>query len=679
MALSAALATALSGIRTAELRGNAVSNNIANASNEAYVRREVDVGTLVIAGVGQGGFAELSRFDIDEFLLRSIRDERSTLGSANIQAEATGRYADILGQPADERSLSSLTNELAISLQNAAADPDNLGLLQGVFNDADALAVQLEFLTDFVQAERRQADESIAQDVATVNDAVEEIERLNVEIAKGFALQRNVAAFQDERDRLLDLVSSKMDINVVREFGGTVSIFAAGGVPLLQDGFRGELQFTSNPGIDPTRVGTSLSTPPGSLSDLTIVNSEDPTRVIGIITPGSQASNIPFRNQALDGGEIFGHFQVRDETFVEFQNQLDVYAANLVALFQNSAVQANGDMEAVVLALENGVVVAGTPISGGDGILDLTDGAAPTVLPSPTARNFTLGAAADAQAVADELAAQGFRAGVDFFYDPTGVALPANQIEIDVVAGRLEVDNSISLQRNVNGNPAVQDIAGAAGGPPTPEPTQSGLFVVNFGGVFDPLDTEGANANFGPDAGALQLRGLAGSIAVNLPQIDPDAGGNFENIRNGVQADGAVAPFLDSQDATQLQLFADALTGGDVNGVLADLDYTIGGTLQIAPAAGQGFFARNLPVSGTMLELADSIVNVQQLERTTIQETQFEQQAFVDTLQEQRLNENGVNVDVELANLIEIEELFAANSRVIQTIARLLDELLAIR
>lgn len=147
-----------------------------------------------------------------------------------------------------------------------------------------------------------------------------------------------------------------------------------------------------------------------------------------------------------------------------------------------------------------------------------------------------------------------------------------------------------------------------------------------------------------------EIVGMADRIAVNAA-VDPDQGGAAWRVRDGV---GAAAPGA-AGDATQLFRF------------LAAFDDTL------SYPADTGL-APTLSLRATGAEL----VSGQQSARAEAQ-TRAERQAVVaDTLRDVRANATGVNVDNELQRLLQLEKSYAANANVVQTAARMLDELLSI-
>jgi flagellar hook-associated protein 1 FlgK len=147
-----------------------------------------------------------------------------------------------------------------------------------------------------------------------------------------------------------------------------------------------------------------------------------------------------------------------------------------------------------------------------------------------------------------------------------------------------------------------------------------------------------------------EIVGMADRIAVN-PVVDPDQGGAAWRIRDGV---GAAIPGT-AGDATQVFRF------------LATFD-----DLLTYPA--DTGLAPTLSLSATAAEL----VSGQHSARAEAA-TRAERQALVaDTLRQAHTNATGVNVDNELQRMLQLERSYAANANVVQTAARMLDELLSL-
>ncbi|WP_373354976.1 flagellar hook-associated protein FlgK [Pseudoroseicyclus sp. CXY001] len=153
------------------------------------------------------------------------------------------------------------------------------------------------------------------------------------------------------------------------------------------------------------------------------------------------------------------------------------------------------------------------------------------------------------------------------------------------------------------------------------------------------------------DAGAemdmSELTGLAGRIAVN-DLVNPEEGGALWRLRSGI---GAAAP-VNAGDSAQLTLYADAL---------AD--------------------KRSLPVTGGLVASvathAGGWVGDVSLGRVNAEEALGFASARYDTMKAAEY-EGGVDTDFEMQQLLIIEQSYAANARVVQTIDQMMRRLLEI-
>ncbi|MEO1656248.1 MAG: flagellar hook-associated protein FlgK [Pseudomonadota bacterium] len=174
-----------------------------------------------------------------------------------------------------------------------------------------------------------------------------------------------------------------------------------------------------------------------------------------------------------------------------------------------------------------------------------------------------------------------------------------------------------------------------AAAPPAP-PFTGSIFVDGAGNGVDPAET------------AANIVGLAGSIQVN-PLVDPTTGGDTSLIRDGVLGPAQAEGYSD-----QIFAFLDGLFGQRT----------------FNPAAGLGDFNT---LQGFATEFSSSALN----DRVNFENQADRSRVLFDTLETRRFNETGVNIDEESERLLELEQAYSANAQVINTIARMFDELLA--
>ena len=207
-------------------------------------------------------------------------------------------------------------------------------------------------------------------------------------------------------------------------------------------------------------------------------------------------------------------------------------------------------------------------------------------------------------------------------------------IQGGTIAGLFEVRDEIGVEFQAQLDGLARDaIERFEGIDPSLNPGDPGL-LTDAGAAFNPANESG----------------LAGRIAVNAA-VDPENGGEIWRIRDGLGA---------------------AAEGPSGNGdlIFAMLDAM---TATRAPAAGTG-------LSGQLsaIEIAAGISSDIGGKRITNETRLAAQSAQTQALIEAETSATGVDTDEELQALLLIEQAYAANARVIQTVDEMLNRLLEI-
>ena len=169
--------------------------------------------------------------------------------------------------------------------------------------------------------------------------------------------------------------------------------------------------------------------------------------------------------------------------------------------------------------------------------------------------------------------------------------------------------------------------------------------------TLDPTKTAGAPGIFTDDGNALNpalTTGIASRISINAA-IDPGQGGLVSRLRDGL---GAATPGP-SGEATIINNFLDALTD------------------QRAAGAGTG-----LTGNFSSIEAVASISSIVGEARVRADAVLISASAKADVLNDAEITQSGVDTDRELQSLLLIEQAYAANARVIQTVSDMINRLL---
>lgn len=313
MTIGLALQTALTGLRANQQRSAILSRNIANATTPGYTRKEAVLASLTVGGEGRGVEVRDIRRTVDTGLAREVRTQTSTQMSLAVRAESLAAYTQAVGQPEEERSLSSALAGLEQAFLRLEELPESPTQQRAVVDAATVLVQRLNAADAKVAEVRQQADADIGDAVAEVNQALKQLEALNRQVAIRTGAGQDATELQDQRDRLLDTISEHIGINYFTRDAGEVVVMTTGGATLL-DGRARELEFYH------TAVIGSEATYPGGLSGL---------RIDGIdMAPGSGYPN------SVSGGRIEGLFAVRDQLMPQVQRQIDEVASVLADRFQ---------------------------------------------------------------------------------------------------------------------------------------------------------------------------------------------------------------------------------------------------------------------------------------------------------------------------------------------------------
>lgn len=316
MSITAALANAYSGLAASSRTAETISNNVANAMTEGYSRKTAVLSANSVNGVGAG-----VRFDGLERAAdpRATADRRrldAEAGESSVLAEARGRVAAAWGNPGVESSLPARAAALEIALRTLADSPESTALQGQAVTAAKEVTRTIQNISTETARIRVDADAAINRQVSIVNDSLKQIELLNREIQIRNASGGDFTALEDERQRLIDRVSSLIPIKTYPRGNGQLAIYGKGGGALL-DGKAFELEFS------PTgTISQDMTLESGALSGLTLNGVE-----IEIGRGGG----------LLDGGALSANFEIRDVIGVAEGARIDAFAMDLIMRFQDPA------------------------------------------------------------------------------------------------------------------------------------------------------------------------------------------------------------------------------------------------------------------------------------------------------------------------------------------------------
>lgn len=619
MGLSQALDIASQGLRASQAGLSLVASNVANAGTPGYVRKTAGLSEAAGTGGGIGVNTTGVKRELDTYVQAQLRTETSGGSYADLKSQFYQQLQGIYGTPGSDSALETLYNNFTSSLQALTSNPSDYSAQAGVLGTAQALTQQLNGASNQIQALRSYAEQGIAAGVQSANNALQGIAQLNQQLGGVSTSDAATAALQDQRDVFVDQLSSLMDIRVVNNPNGSLSIFTGSGIQLVGDkaatltfNAQGTMSASSQWSADPSQssVGT-----------------------IGLVTSGGTVTDLIGSN-GIRSGQLAAYVEMRDKILPQAQAQLDGLAAAMATAMSDQTTTGT----ATASGAQNGFDIdIGNLQSGNKLTLSYTDTTTnttrtltivrvddPSVLPlsntSADPNNKTVGV--DWSGGMSSVLAQlnSITGGRIQFSNPSGSTL---EVLDDGSANTVKV-NSIS---------ATSTITDLSSGSP-----QMAFF------------TDGTVPYTGTiSSGGNQITGLAGRLAVN--------------------------PLL-MADQTKLTQMSSATPSGDTT--RANFLYTQMTTASQTYSSSTGFGSQASPFSSSLPTFLQQMMSQQGNAAQAAQSLASGQSLVVNALQQKFNETSGVNVDQEMANLITLQTAYAANARVLSTIKDTIDTLLRI-
>ena len=219
-------------IRNSQLALSVVSNNIANANTEGYVRQDLDVSENTptkngLFYLGSGALAEGVRRSYDGQVEASLRASSSDLRAQTPLIEHTQRMINVLGN--ESASLTPALGSFFDSLKTLSVDASSDQLRTQALTEAEILASRFNALATQLESLDTETQQLATAAANEFNALAGQLANVNVGLQKTNDIQKQPAALLDTRDKLLRDMSAIAKISVRETISGTVSVTVGDG------------------------------------------------------------------------------------------------------------------------------------------------------------------------------------------------------------------------------------------------------------------------------------------------------------------------------------------------------------------------------------------------------------------------------------------------------------------
>lgn len=298
MSLTISLQSALASLQATQAALQVTSNNVANVNSEGYTRKTVSTQTQIVSGRASGvRLGEIER-NVDENLLRQVRDQMALTGKHEVRDAYLQRTQELFGAPGSDADISHLMSEMAAAIESLATSPENVASRYDMISIAVQMTNQFRTLSGEIQEMRAETDREIADTVTAINTQLEAVDDLNRQIARAVGQGLATADLKDVRDQALNDLGELIEVQSFERSDGQVIVFTSSGRPLVDNGVV-SLSHTAG-----AQFSASLAYPSG----------------IDAITYGTGGPDI---TNEFTGGKIAGLVTLRDSELVDLQAEID--------------------------------------------------------------------------------------------------------------------------------------------------------------------------------------------------------------------------------------------------------------------------------------------------------------------------------------------------------------------
>ncbi|MBV9850802.1 MAG: flagellar hook-associated protein FlgK [Armatimonadetes bacterium] len=228
-----------SGLAASQLGQDVTGNNISNANTPGYSVESANfqangplsapdsiAGSLPNGQIGTGVSVNSITRAQDQYLSNQLRAGNGTLGLQTAQSDALQQIENAYGEPSDNGLNAALTSFFQ-GFNNVANNPEDLGVRSTAIQNGVTLTNAFQSIGAQLDGVGAQLSQKAASDVQTINSYGTQIAALNATIRASNVAGQQPNDLLDQRDQLLDKLSSLANINVLNNSDGTVNVSIA--------------------------------------------------------------------------------------------------------------------------------------------------------------------------------------------------------------------------------------------------------------------------------------------------------------------------------------------------------------------------------------------------------------------------------------------------------------------
>ncbi|TWH47383.1 flagellar hook-associated protein FlgK [Sporomusa sp. KB1] len=242
----AGLSIANRGLTAAQVGLTVTTNNMSNIDTDGYSRQVVSQSSIGPAAVYSsslvGSGVEVTSVDrVNSFRLnQKYWQENSAASELEVQSTYMEQIEEVFGTTSSSY-ISSALDSLEAELETLADDPTDTTVRATVLSYAESFCEQLNSAAEELESIRSQLNTEVYTAVEEINSYASQIAELNSQISTASASGASTNDLEDQRDLLVDELSSLVGIDVTAADDGSYTI-TVDGVTLVKGDEANELE-----------------------------------------------------------------------------------------------------------------------------------------------------------------------------------------------------------------------------------------------------------------------------------------------------------------------------------------------------------------------------------------------------------------------------------------------------
>ena len=225
-----------SGLAAAQLGQDITGNNITNANTPGYSVESADFqanaplsppdsvsGSLPNGQIGTGVSVGSITRARDQYLDVQVRAANADVGSQNAQSSSLQQIEQAYNEPSNSGLNEALTNFYQ-SFNAVVSNPENVGARSTAISAGVAVADGFQSVSSQLSGIGTQLSVQANNDVQSINAYGAQIASLNATIRASNTAGQSPNTLLDQRDQILDKLSSLANINILNNSDGTVNV-----------------------------------------------------------------------------------------------------------------------------------------------------------------------------------------------------------------------------------------------------------------------------------------------------------------------------------------------------------------------------------------------------------------------------------------------------------------------